>query len=368
MIGRNANMLRDHLRKTSRAAILPFPGDPFLFAYWYSMFTRYWGDDVDKLYVYMNSPIGKEVADFCRQLVANDSRVVFHYEPTQIEHGEVINRLLDMVQEKYVMLIEDDCYIWTRGIISQCFNQIESGAKDIVGSKRGSCGLEILQAAMTKWGLDYRGEGDQGCNFWPNLFFCEKTLLTERTNRNFGAKAFPAGQPIKWLDDYVPKEDQFGDTFVEASLQIRCIVPEDRIGYVAQYHGHPLDLEHYVEHKYLFDGYAPWVHVGSLSSGIGGLIKDDQNRPLSRRLVDPPAGPTTLQNGPTNEFETQEYERRVQWWETFYWSAPKIGLVELKRLYKDGIDRIVEEFHLDRKRIMRRRQAYDALMNGEIKR
>lgn len=360
-------MLKDHSRKTSRAAILPFPGDPFLFAFWFGMFKKYWGKDVDKLYVYMNSPIGEKVAEYCRGVIAGDPRVVFHYEPMQVEHGEVLNRLLDMVQEKYVMLIEDDCYIWTEGIISQCFNQIECGARDIVGSKRTSCGMEILSAAKSKWGLSYEGEGDQGPNFWPNLFFCEKTLLTEHTNRNFGAKAFPAGKPIEWLDGYVPKEDQFGDTFVEASLQLRCTVPEERIGYVAQYHGHPLDLDHYDAHKYLFDGHAPWCHIGSLSSGIGGLIRDDDNRPLSRALIDPPAGPTVLPNGPTNEFEVMEYERRVQWWEQFYWSAPQIGLANLKMQYQRGLDRIVQQFRLSPKRIRRRRQIYSQLMNGEIK-
>src|SRR5690242_15881707 len=164
-------MLKDHLRKTSRAALLPFPGDPFLFHYWYKMFTEHWGADVDKLYVYMNSPIGEEVANNLKSLVANDPKVVFHYEPQQIEHGEVINRLLDMCQEEYVMLVEDDCYIWGHGVIAQAFNLVECGKYDIVGSKRGSCGIEILQAAKAKWGLDYEGMGDQGPNFWPNLFF-----------------------------------------------------------------------------------------------------------------------------------------------------------------------------------------------------
>lgn len=353
-------MLKDSQRVTSRAAILPFPGDPFLFQSWYKMFVKFWRDDIDMLYVYMNSTIGDEVAKFLQDLVKNDNKVTFYYHPQQIEHGEVINRTLDMVKEKYIMLIEDDCYIFTKGIVSSCFNRIESGQVDIVGSKRGSCGMEILKAAQDKWGLAYEGEGDQGPNFWPNLFFCAKELLL-KTDRNFGARAWQPGEKIEALD-YVVKELQAGDTFVNTSLQLRTIVPAGRINYIPQYHGHPLDLEHYEQRKYLFDGYAPWCHIGSLSSGIGGLIRDDQNRPLARRLIDPPAGPTVLQNAPTNEFETQEYERRVQWWEMFYWSAGD-GIATLRALYKDGIDRIIDQFHLNRKRIMRRRQIYQELLS-----
>lgn len=356
-------MLKDTTRKTSRAALLPFPGDPFLFQYWYGLFKKYWGAEVDKLYVYMNSPIEQDVVDFLKDLVKNDDKVVFHYEPQQIEHGEVINRTLDLVKEEYIMLVEDDCYIWGIGVISQCFNMLECGAKDMVVSKRGSCGMEILKAAKEKWGLEYEGLGDQGPNFWPNLFFSKKELLL-KTDRNFGARMWKAGEKIEALD-YVCKEDQAGDTFVNTSLQLRTMVPEDRIHYVPQYHGHPDDIEHWEKRKYLFDGGAKWCHIGSLSTGVGGLIKDDQNRPLTRRLIDPPAGPTVLGNAPTTEMELKEYERRVQWWLTFYWSSAPIGIAEFKRLYKEGIDRIVDDFKLNKKRIKRRQQIYSQLMNGD---
>lgn len=352
-------------RNTSRAAILPFPGDPFLFQFWYKMFVNHWGAEVDKLYVYMNSPIGQEVADFLQNLVKTNPKVVFHYHPQQVEHGEVINRLLDMVQEEYVMLIEDDCYIWGHGAIDQAFSLIESGAKTIVGSKRGSCGMQILEAAKGKWGLNYEGLGDQGPNFWPNLFFC-KTDLLRQTDRNFGARMWRAGEKIEWLY-YVVTEDQAGDTFVNTSLQLRTMVPEDQIAYLPQYHGHPQDIEHFEKRQFLFDGRALWCHIGSLSSGIGGLIKDDQNRSLSRHLVDPPAGPTVLQNAPNTELEHMEYERRVQWWDMFYWNSAPLGLAELRRLYKVGIERIITDFKLNRKRIERRKQIYATLTNGGVK-
>lgn len=350
----------------SRASILPFPGDPFLFQFWYKMFVQNWRNDVDMLYVYMNSTIGDDVADFLKDLVSKDSKVTFIYNPMQIEHGDAINRTLEMVTEDLVMLIEDDCYIFTKGVIGKCFERIERGEVDVVASKRASCGVEILEQAKLKWGLDYSGMGDTGCNFWPNLFFCKRSLLLE-TDRNFGARMWKAGEAIEALDGYVCKTDQAGDTFVNTSLQVRNLVPADRIAYVPQYHGHPLDLEHYERRQFLFDGNAPWCHIGSLSSGIGGLIKDDQNRALTRRNIDPPAGPTVLGNGPTDEFQTMEYERRVQWWDMFYWHASPYGLSDLKRQYKEGIDRIIADFKLSRKRIDRRKQIYTALINHDVR-
>jgi len=357
--------LKDTKRKTSRAGLLPFVGDPFLFHYWYKMYKRVWADEIDKLYLHLNTPIEKDVVDFIKDLVKKDPKVHLIYLDHQIEHGDAINELLDVVEEKYVVLLEDDCYIWMKGIISQCFNLLECGSKEIVGSKRGSCGMEILEGAKEKWGLEYKGLGDQGPNFWPNLFFCEKELLL-KTDRHFKAKAYKAGQEIKELG-ITPKEDNFGDTFVNTSLQLRNMVDEEKIGYIPQYHGHPLDIEHYESRTFLFDGKAPWCHIGSMSSGVSGLLRDGQNRELAFRKTKPPEEKTVLPNGPTNEFEEQEYERRVQWWLTFYWSAPPIGLAEFRRLYKEAIDQLIEQFRLKPKRIEKRRRIYNELVNGEIK-
>ena len=50
----------------SRAVLLPTPCDPFLIKYWLENFSRYYEDNIDKLYVHLNSPIEKEVIDYKR--------------------------------------------------------------------------------------------------------------------------------------------------------------------------------------------------------------------------------------------------------------------------------------------------------------
>jgi len=339
---------------SSRAAILPFPGDPFLLNYWLKYFDKYWGNEVDKLYIYLNSPIEKPVVDFIRDLCLKRPKINFTYNPQQIDHGDVINRVLDIVTEDYVMLIEDDCFVWRDGVIKGCFELIERGEYDCVGSKRGSCSFEILNEAERIWGIPTQGFGDQGCNFWPNLFFTKKSILLD-TDRNFCGKRWGRGEIIPALQGYLCETDLHGDTFVNTSLQLRA--KGYKFGYIPQYHGSPDDIEHYRSNIMMFDGNAPYTHVGSLSSGISGVLTDDQGRPLSRRLLDEPKS-DLIQNYCNSDGERREWERRVQWWFTFYLNAPIDELEEFKQLYFNAIQRIIKQYVLSPKNINVRQVIY----------
>lgn len=347
----------------SRAAILPYPGDPFLLNYWLKFFDEIWGEEVDKLYIYLNCPAEEAVINYIRHLCNVRPKINLQYHPAQTEHGTAIDRTLDIVTEKYVMLIEDDAFIFKKGVVDSAFKKIESGEYDIVGSKRGSCSFEILEKAKEKWGLNYEGLGDQGCNFWPNYFFSTKELLL-KTDRNFNSRAWNKGDKIEPLDWVVDVDQVVGDTFVNTSLQLQNMVPQSRILYLPQYHGSPDDLEHFAKKQYLFDGHAPWTHIGSLSSGVGGLLKDDFDRPLSLRKVDPPKEETILpKEWCQTEGQRWEFERRVQWWATFYDYAKDIpaDLKEYHGLYAKALARIILQFKLSTKRIHERQAAYRSL-------
>lgn len=346
----------------SRAAILPYPADPFLLHYWLHFFNTVWGDEIDKLYIYLNSPIEPAVVFYIKELCRENPKINLTYEDKQIEHGDAIDRTLDIVTEKYVMLIEDDGFIFKKGMVDKCFSYLESGNYDIVGSKRGSCAFEILKAAEFKWGIPYSGEGDQGCNFWPCYFFCETDLL-RKTDRNFKAKAWTDGETIEALNYTVDVPVIYGDTFVNTSLQLHAMIPESRIMYVPQYHGHPSDIEHAQQGKYLFDGMAPWTHVGSLSSGVGGLLKDGYNRALARRLIDPAEEKTVLnKEWCKSDMEREEFERRVQWWLTFWEKRDLYKITEFADLYYKAINQIIEQYALRIKEIRKRQGVYQSLL------
>lgn len=342
----------------NRAVLLPTPVDPFMLNYWLHGFNNVWGSEVDHLYIYANSPIEQPVIDYVKR-ICNNPKITLTFLTNQIEHGDALNRLLEQVTEKNVMLVEDDCYIFKKGYIDQCFRWIESGQYQIVGSKRGSCHPEILERAKQYWGLNYQGLGDQGCNFWPNLYFSSKELLL-KTDRNFGTMDWKTGDIIKELGNYtVLNESIRGDTFVWASLQLRAIVPESQIKYVPQYHGHPFDIKHYEERSNLFDGNAPWCHIGSLSSGVHGILLDDQNRPLAYRINRPEVKrDIDWHDLAKTEMEKWEYERRLQWFLTFVEFGDQSTITEFRELYKQAVLRAIGLLQLSIKRVRKRQSAY----------
>lgn len=354
----------------SRAAILPFPGDPFLLDYWLMFFDRFWAEEVDKLYIILNSPIEEPVREYIRALCKERSKIVLYEFPNQTDHGPCIDFALGKCSEKYVMLIEDDGFIFRKGIVDFAFTQLELGIADIVGSKRASCSVEICDKAKELYGLNYEGEGDQGPNFWPNFFFSSKELLL-KTDRNFSAKSWKKSETIPALGHTVQEDLVNGDTFVNTSLQLRAMVPEDRIRYIPQRHGHPDDEIHREQGKYLFDGRASWVHIGSLSSGVNGLLRDDRNRELAQRTTKP-AEPETklpLQYCQSN-MEKREFERRVQWWlsaiEYFYAVdqpfSEAIKIADFAKLYQSAIFQLIRQYRLSIKAIQRRQVIYKELM------
>lgn len=346
----------------SRAAILPYPGDPFLLNFWLGFYDRIWGQEIDTLYVYLNSPVEEDVVDYIREMCLMRVGVDFTYIPNQIEHGDAINRTLDIVAEDTVLLLEDDCFIFRRGYIDRLFTLIEDGSFDVVGSKRGSCSLEILDRAAEIWNLDYSGYGDQGCNFWPNLF-CAKKSTFLKTSRNFGAKAWSEGEIIPELGNFTAPTNLYSDTFVQASLELRSIIPQSRIEFVPQYHASPEDIKHEENKIGLFDGRAPWVHVGSLSSGINGLLKDDKNRVLARRTIDEPSSEVTMNNLPKTDQEKQEYERRLAWYLLFAEHAENGKIEEFRNTYTSAIQQCIRIMGLNRKRIDKRKRIYDTLIS-----
>lgn len=346
---------------TSRAGILPHPIDPFMLAYWLHGFHNVWGKEIDKLYIVANSPIREEVVDYIKK-ITSDPKIVLLYFPKQIEHGDAINRALEMVQEKHVVLLEDDCMIFKQGVVDKCFKELENGNVDIVASKRGSCHPEIMERAKNLWGLSYEGFGDQGCNFFPNLYFSSVDLL-KKTDRDFGARAWKKGEIIKELDNYTVVNDViYGDTFVWASLQLRSMVHPERICIIPQYHGSPDDPEDYEHNRALWDGHAPWCHIGSLSSGIHGILTDERGVPLAYSH-DPQHDKNIRDIGKivNTEGERREFERRLQWWLTFVDFGDQKQLAEFRQEYRNAIARALMKMHISMKNIAKRQRIYKEL-------
>lgn len=318
----------------SRAALLPTPGDPFLLTLWFDNYAR-WSHVVDRLYIHINTSAPKPVVDWIKARAEEHENTFVIYSPNQIEHGEALRQMVELSTEDVLMLIEDDAFIIKPDFVASCFAGIESGSAHLIGSRRGSCSQWLYDTASQKWGVDNTGLGDNGPNFWPNFLFAKREHLKEV--RNFGAKHWEVGEHVPHLNATAP-EFQASDTFVEASLQLRAMGLD--IVYVPQYHGATDDSHDYEDKKNIWDGYCPWFHVGSLSSGYNGMLKPDS--PIDREHF-------------STQQEKLELERRI----VFYkWglekAATKMGLPNEKRAYKEAIQRLIREYELNEGRINQR--------------
>lgn len=324
----------------SRAVILPTPTSPFQLKYWLDMYERNVEPEVDMLYVHINGIYKPEELEAMLKLCEMHSAMVM-FTDHQIEHGTAIDKILDTVTEEHVMLIEDDCFVFKGGFVNKMFTLLENGAFLVIGSKRGSCGNEILEASKTKYKLDYSGLGDSGCNFWPSYFFIATQALRD-TDRHFHAKEFRAGVFCEELN-HTFTETQYGDTFVNTSIQIMAKYPQQSIHYIPQHHASPDDSIWYNKKQGLFDGQAKYIHVGSLSS-----FNINQAQ---------------FANIP-NQQEKREWERRVAFW-TMFWEhsqaqlPPELG--ELSTRYKAKLDQMIAEMRLSISKVNQFKAIYRTL-------
>lgn len=254
----------------TRAAFLPTPGDPFLLRFWLDFFETRWGDEVDALYADINVPpwIDRDALRACEAMLRRGGYLKCETIITtscMSDHGTSINRMLQSCSQDMVLLCEDDAPVIKHGMVSRCFDAIEEGKCDIVGSPRMSCPPVIYEASKAKYGLTGQPPTDIGPNWWPCFFFVRRSDLL-RTDRNFSARGWKPGEVIEGLG-ITATEPIGGDTFVWASIQLRAMGLKARE--LCQYHSYPHDLDLWRSQRHLWDGHAPWLHIGSLSCLVG---------------------------------------------------------------------------------------------------
>lgn len=328
-----------------RAAFVP-TDDPFVSLLFFKLFKDIWSDEVDKLYVCYNSDIDKKVADYVEKRFKQNPKVIWIYVDHRIGNGEPINRCLNVCGEDLIVLMENDAYVYKKGVLDECFKKIESGEYDAIGSPRGSCSIELYQVSMARfnypsykfypeivWGQS--PYSDVGPHFWPAFFFVKKKDLL-RTDRDFGSKNFRAGEYIKELD-WTPQNPQSGDTLVWISIQLRARWL--RFGYVPQ-------CKLYPEQTRLQD--IPsfgWIHVGSLSSGWGGGFLRGWYPDKLDSIGD-----------------IMDRETRVAFWTIAANLEDYREIAEFKKPYLDGIERLIEHYGMDRNRINEKIKVFKELL------
>jgi hypothetical protein len=353
----------------TRAAIMPEVGDPFVALLWFDFFEKYWQNEVDRLYFVLSSPEEPEVANFILDTVKANPKVSTVYTDHNVEHGDAINSALGKVTEDTVMLIENDGIIFKSGKVNECFDLIEKNGFDIVGSDRGSSSMNLIKRGQQVFGLTDERRLDKFPHFWPNFFFVRTKALLD-TDRNFNAKSWKPGEIIKELDNWTAEPDPgadvvVGDTFVWASIQLMAKNP--KVKYMDQYHAYVNDAEFKALHQHLWDGNAAWLHYGSISTGVMGMLTDDIGRPLNNRKDS--KYPSRFQNGTLdymfNDDNRLEYERRIMWWLMCYEimeSRVRKALPDYADAYKKAVYRTIKFSGLNEKRLSDRMDLYRPLL------
>lgn len=335
------------------AVLLPTPGDPFLINLWMKYF-RVWGAEagVDALYVGINTPLSQAISNEVSEIiqrVCDDIGVKAHIYVTDhmIDHGRQILELLQHVpNDATILLIEDDCMVRKGGHVRQWFKSIGIDKVRVVGSPRNSCSPELSEQIHNVFPRPRSMTEEGGENFWPNMLFISKLDLAA-AGENYGGRVWAQGEVIPELKYWACPTIQASDTFVEASIRIRERVPARQIIFIPSYHGHPNDVVDYYQDKGLLKSDPVYCHIGSLSSGVGGVLRYDAE---------------LESNKPNTSMERMEWERRVQWWEAalaHYEPLPEYHAInEFIIEYRHALETLTRYYKLSRANIKQRRRIY----------
>lgn len=322
----------------TRGCFVPAGGDPFVLLLFMRLFRDIWVDEIDRLHVCFNRQSNKEVVNFVRKRLLHP-KVNFIYIESNLDYGKPFNYCLKDSKEDLVVLMEEDGFVFKRGLLDELFRKIEEGFYDVIGSPRFSCTDGILEASKNKYELDYSGFGDVGPNFWPNFFFCKRNDLLN-TNLDFGPKGWKKGEFIPQLD-MICQQEECGDTFVWMSMQLRA--NGLRFLNVPQRKADPLEINAYEDKSGDWGNPFGWIHGGSLSSGIEHYFD----------------GKTDIL---PNDYCRQEMETRVAFWTISVNLEPYDEIGEFRDYYKNGIEKAILNHQMNRERINRKIEIYKELL------
>lgn len=332
--------------KQKRIVILPTPADPMLLHFWLSHFEKIWCDEVDQLYILAGTVASGDVLKWIVDRVQSSpqsQKIYLRIVNEIVDHGDAINMALDDIEDAQVVLLEDDYFITKQNVLSVHFDHLDH--YDVVGSKRGSCSTDILDAAQRKYGLSYKGFGDQGCNLWPSFLFTTTDVL-KSTDRHFSAKGYAPGDTVPGLGTF--ERQLYGDTFVHTSLQL--LKQGRSIHYVQQYHCNTDDAPDFTSKKNIFDPASDRFHIGSLSSLYLGMLRYSDDRVLGREKSSPPSPPLAEHVPVGTRDIIREYERRFTWaylFTRFYRSSPPKHAIPIFSEYENAIHKAILELKLD---------------------
>jgi len=256
------------MSRLTRAIILPTIGDPYRAGLWLSSYKKCMKDEVDQLYVCLNSDADIAVIEHVTEMYRAEGAEVFVFD-AHCSHGFNIEHPLKNCKEDLVLFLEDDFYIVEPGHVDRWFRMIETGQVDAIGSPRGSCSKEVTDKVAETFGLT--GCEVQCSSFWPSLYAGKVADFYRMRELNLGSHMHPAGKYIPELD-WTPDKDECGDVFVWASIQLRAL----GLKFYIEDQGNWIDV-------WIRKEVMPWIHTGAGSSSFLSHLISSDGIPIGQR-------------------------------------------------------------------------------------
>src|ERR1035437_10279693 len=173
------------------AAVVHFDGDPVVINAWLKVYDI-WRGEVDK--VYCNCYFTPETEIILTELFANYSEITVNYLTNKQLPETTNNQLLPKIEEEFVMLTEEDTFIFEKGFVASCFEQLHT--MDIVAP-------EYAILPPTAW-------EEYGRGWMRSMFFIKNSLLNQIEI------------------DFLPRKSEYGDLdcFGYVCLQLAKLKPD----------------------------------------------------------------------------------------------------------------------------------------------
>jgi len=230
--------------------------------------------------------------------------------------------------EEYIVFIEDDSFIYKKGVLDEHFKILEGGAYGVIGAPRWSCTGELIDRAKDYFNLhDFKYE--VGGWFWPCFCFAKRSDL-DKTDLNFCGKHWEAGEylaPLQWTTP-TPLDS---DTFVWMSMQLRGL------GLMCLEIDTPNDVTNPA---------FGWVHTTSLSSPMEYLFTDDDDCPVSLRKHK-----SYHKVEPTYAADTVELEKKMAWMKICLEKFDYSEIKEFRDIYEKAINKAITKFNCNETQI-----------------
>lgn len=217
----------------TRDILLPTAGNIFMDNFQWEIIKKNTYDYFDNIIVFLNTPnLNDDLISDYKKLY-DDKKVTF-LEPKNhfTNHNTAMEILAKASKSTTACFIESDFFIYEGKILDDGFKKIEGGEISFVGNPRGFCSAEILDEFRvqnsnrkyvyedgTEWNwpsIERWPAKSTWFAWWPCGFYANSNII--KNYELYQQPVTKAGEKIKYLNDYVCKNDAYYDTFAYGGL------------------------------------------------------------------------------------------------------------------------------------------------------